>query len=61
MDTGNGNFKMLEENEYNELFERKPTRTDIFKVGEIVTIRDSRFRINKITPKKMTLRLLPRI
>ena len=60
MDTGEGYLKMLQEQEAAELFEAKPHRTDIFSVGEEVTIRDSKFRILKITPKKITLRILPR-
>ena len=33
----------------------------IFRVGEIVEIRSSRFRIERIDKKKMTLKLLPRL
>lgn len=32
----------------------------VFRVGEIIELRGSRFRIHSITPKKMILRLLPR-
>jgi len=60
MDTGEGYLKMLQEQEVAELFESNPKRTDIFSVGEEITIRDSKFRITKITPKKITLRILPR-
>ena len=60
MDTGKGYMKMLGEEEKDLLMGENPHRTDIFAVGEEVTIRDSRFRIIKITPKKLTLRILPR-
>jgi uncharacterized Zn finger protein len=60
MDTRDGHLKMLEESEKTALMAEKPERTDIFSVGEEVTIRDSKFRIVKITTKKITLRILPR-
>ena len=60
MDTRDGHFKMLEEAQKEMLMTEKPERTDIFSVGEEVTIRDSKFRVVKITTKKMTLRILPR-
>ena len=60
MDTRDGHFKMLEEAQKEMLMAEKPERTDIFSVGEEVTIRDSKFRVLKITPKKITLRILPR-
>lgn len=60
MDTGNGHLKMLDEQEKVDLLRLKPRRTDIFTIGEEVEVRDSRFRIVKITPKKITLRILPR-
>lgn len=60
MDTGDGQFKMLEKQVYEKLLVEKPDRQDLFYVGEEVTIKESKFRILKITPKKMTLRILPR-
>ena len=60
MDKGDGFFKMLEDREKDLLMNENPKRTDIFTIGEEVKIRDSRFRIIKITPKKLTLRILPR-
>ncbi len=60
MDQGNGHLKMLAQSEKDTLMAEKPERTDIFTVGEEVTIRESRFRITKITEKKLTLRLLPK-
>jgi len=60
MDTGHGHLKMLDELEVKTLFSEDPDRRDIFTVGEEITVRDSRFRIVKITPKKITLRILSR-
>ena len=60
MDTGKGKFELLEKARTMELMQENPNRTDIFTVGEEVKIRDSRFRIVKITPKKLTLRILQR-
>jgi uncharacterized Zn finger protein len=60
MDTGKGYLKILRDREKDLLFTENPQRTDIFTVGEEVKIKDSRFRIIKITPKKLTLRILPR-
>ena len=60
MDKGNGHLKMLEETEREALMAKDPGRTDIFSIGEEVTIRESKFRITKITEKKITLRILPR-
>jgi hypothetical protein len=61
MDTGNGSFRMIEDQKlYKSLMAEKPNRQDLFSVGEEVNIKESRFRIVKITPKKMTLRLLPK-
>ena len=61
MDDGKGNFRMIQDEQlYSQLLAEKPDRQDLFSVGEEVSIKESRFRIVKITPKKMTLRLLPK-
>ena len=60
MDTGEGSFRMLELEEA-EMMKQTEESTKIFSVGEEVKIKDSRFRVIKITPKKLTLRLLPSI
>jgi len=60
MDTRQGHLKMLDKLEVKTLFSEDPDRRDIFTVGEEITVRDSRFRIVKITPKKITLRILSR-
>jgi len=63
MDTGQGSLKMLKKLEYDQLIKgtQEGARTgSLFRVGEIVTIKESRFRIKKITPKGLTLRVLPK-
>ncbi len=60
MDTGDGNFRMLNETEAHFLRNDPDQRTSVFSIGEEVMIKDSRFKIVKITPKKLTLRLLPK-
>ena len=61
MDTGEGRFKMMLEEEAAFIKKSSPNLMPrIFNVGEEVTIRESRFKIVKITPKKLTLRLLPK-
>uniref|UniRef100_A0A6M3JJP5 Uncharacterized protein n=1 Tax=viral metagenome TaxID=1070528 RepID=A0A6M3JJP5_9ZZZZ len=63
MDTGEGSLKMLEKREYDQLVKgtQEGARTgSLFRVGEIVMIKESRFKIKKITPKGLTLRVLPK-
>ena len=60
MDAGKGHLRMIDSDERDDLMNRQPTRTDIFSVGEVVALKGSRFRITKITPKKITLRVLPK-
>ena len=60
MDTGEGRLEMLEAEQATKKMFEKPGRTDIFSVGEEVRVKDSRFRVTKITTKKITLRVLPR-
>lgn len=60
MDTGEGRFRMLSESEVSSMMLQEPGRQDVFKVGEELRIKDSHFRITKITRKKMMLRILPR-
>jgi len=58
MDTGNGTFKKIS----NEKFEEQMKKSEplVFKVGEILEIRGSKFRVEKIIRKKLILRLLPK-
>lgn len=64
MDSGKGRFEMLEEEKANAYLSgeiEKPERAGgIFKVGEELEIRGSKFRVRKITKKDLILRLLPR-
>ena len=59
MDTGEGHFKMVMEEEAKKLIE-DDYPLGIFKTGEIVELKGSGFRIQKITPKRLSLRLLPK-
>jgi len=65
MDQGNGTFKMLEEAKLggavSSLEALLEMQKSMFRVGEEITIKDSRFKIQRITPKKLILKLLPKI
>jgi len=63
MDTGEGSFRLFGEKDLETINKMKATNDQlgsIFSVNEELKIKDSRFRIIKITTKKMTLRLLPK-
>uniref|UniRef100_A0A6M3IVF7 Uncharacterized protein n=1 Tax=viral metagenome TaxID=1070528 RepID=A0A6M3IVF7_9ZZZZ len=63
MDTGKGYLAMLEEKEYQQVLSvgEEGARTDgLFRLNEIVEVKGSRFKIKKITPKGLTLRVLPK-
>ncbi len=59
MDTGEG--KMIPVDHDIKEFLKKHNRSEesLFKVGEVLEIKRSRFRINKITKKGLVLRVLP--
>lgn len=60
MDTGKGNFEMLDREKLDRILETSPNLGElIFTVGEVVQVKGSFFKIVKVTPKKLTLRLLP--
>ena len=59
MDTGKGTFKMIDELEAQELIENEYP-LGIFKRGEILTIKGSRFRVKSIKLKELRLKLLPK-
>ena len=59
MDTGEGHFKMVADEEAKRLIE-EDYPLGVFKTGEIVELKGSRFRVQKITPKRLSLRLLPK-
>ena len=58
MDSGEGSFKMIDESEARELMENDYP-LGIFKVGEEVELKGSRFRIKSIKLKELRLKLLP--
>jgi uncharacterized Zn finger protein len=60
MDTGEGAFELYKKLQDLEAAHSEANPNCIFSVGEEVTVKDSRFRVVKITPKKLTLRLLKR-
>ena len=66
MDTGEGRFEQFDSeeemrNKLAELRDRFPRLNEFaFRVGEEVEIQGSKFKITRITPKKLTLRILPR-
>ena len=57
MDTGEGHFTMLSEEKGIEL-ERKGV-TGLFKEGEEIELRGSRFKVHAIRKKRLILKLLP--
>lgn len=59
MDTGKGEFEKISNKEFEEQMEKPEPM--VFKVGEILTVKGSRLRVEKIVRKKMILRLLPQL
>ena len=57
MDDRRGEFKPIEPNKFEEQM-KKPFPL-VFKEGEILEIRGSRLRVEKITRNKLMLKLLP--
>jgi uncharacterized Zn finger protein len=66
MDTGEGRFEQFDSeaelrDKLDELRRQFPRMNEqAFSIGQEVEINGSKFRVSKITPKKMTLRILPR-
>lgn len=59
MDDRRGNFEMINEEKFIEqMTQPEPL---VFKEGEIIEIRGSRLRIQKIQKKKLILKLLPQL
>ncbi|MCF8218738.1 MAG: hypothetical protein K9J21_07125 [Bacteroidales bacterium] len=56
MDTRDGVFKKIDQEKFSQQMENKDPM--VFREGEVIEIRGSRFRIAKIHKKKMTLKLL---
>jgi 5-methylcytosine-specific restriction endonuclease McrBC regulatory subunit McrC len=67
MDKGDGNFLQIDNREELKKFaeaERKSMQElakRLFQVDEEIQIKDSRFKIKKITKKGMNLKLLPKV
>ncbi len=59
MDSGNGIFERISDFKFEEQI-KKPEPM-VFKVGEIIEVRGSRLRVEKIWKKKITFKLLPKI
>lgn len=60
MDTGKGHFEPFEnEKRMKHLYERFGVDRSIFKEGEILEIKNSRFEISKIIRNGLKLKLLP--
>ena len=57
MDNNRGNFEEINEQKFVEQMEQ--TNPQVFRVGEILEIRGSRLRVEKIEKKKLILKLLP--
>jgi len=57
MDNKCGNFRKISDETFVE--EMKKPNPMVFKTGEILEIRGSRFRVESIQRKKMILKLLP--
>jgi len=58
MDNGKGQFEPISREKYFEqMQELKPF---VFKVGEIIEVRGSRLRVEKIRRNKITFKLLPK-
>ncbi len=59
MDNGQGKFRQIPEKKFQEQLDKDFPM--VFKTGEILEIRGSRFRIEKITRNKLILKLLPQL
>lgn len=64
MDSGNGEFMRYENNQklndkITEIERLREKVGSIFRVGEIVEIKESRFKIKSIGKREMRLRLMP--
>lgn len=57
MDTGTGEFKKISNEEFEKQI-KKQEKSLVFRIGEVLEIRGSRFRVEKIQRKKMILKLL---
>ncbi len=67
MDTGKGKFEQVTANSQDELAakvkaleEQFPQHGGWFRVGEIVELKGSRFRVQSVKPNQLRLKLLPK-
>jgi hypothetical protein len=67
MDTGKGKFEMLLEENQEKLAaakaameEKHPEHGGWFRIGEIIEIRGSKFRVKAVKPTQLILKLLPK-
>ena len=61
MDSGEGRFEEFEKPEQLADLQREyPLHGGVFKKGEILEIRGSKFKIKTISPKELRLKLLPK-
>ena len=63
MDTGKGYLEMIDEKKAEQIIAVGKTGArvpSVFSIGEILEIKQSRFKVKKITPKGLTLRVLPK-
>ena len=59
MDTGKGRFEPIDAVDVRQLIKNSDRPVDgLFTVGEELLIKNSRFRVQSIRPKKMILKLL---
>jgi len=68
MDTGNGLFEQIKavnddelKSKMAELQSKFPNHGGWFQEGEIVELKGSRFRVKRIKPNEITLKLLKRV
>lgn len=59
MDSNKGNFDEINDEKFNE--QMSLPNPQVFKVGELLEIRGSRFRVERIEKKKLILKLLPQL
>jgi len=59
MDNRQGHFESISEKKFEEMMQSPNPM--VFKEGEILEIRGSRLRVEKISKKKLILKLLPQL
>jgi uncharacterized Zn finger protein len=63
MDNGQGKFEMLNkptQEKINKMEADNPDHGGWFRVGEVVELKGSRFRVKSIKPTELRLKLLPK-